>query len=61
MKSIRVNFQPTTHIEPNGRRVKELTDGCRVAEYKNVEPGSSNSSAGGTSAGGDTPSTVDPD
>ena len=61
VKSIRVNFQPTTHIEPNGRRVKELTDGCRVAEYKNVEPGASNSSAGGSSTGGSTPPTVDPD
>ena len=38
VKGIRVNFQPTVKVEPDGRRVKEMTAGCRVVEHKNITP-----------------------
>ena len=34
VKGIRVLFQPTTRVAPDGRRVKDLTDNCRVLEYQ---------------------------
>ena len=32
LKRIKVIFQPETKTTPDGRRVKELTDNCRLAE-----------------------------
>ncbi len=50
VKSVRVLFQPTTRMTPEGRRVKDLTDNCRVVEYQ-TEFGKT---AQGGSAGDDT-------
>lgn len=37
IKAVRVLFQPTTRVTATGRRAKDLTDDCRLEEYKNIE------------------------
>jgi len=50
IKTVRVMFQPTTHVTATGRRAKDLTDNCRLEEYKNIVPSedSSNADEGGS-------------
>jgi len=53
VKGIKVLFQPTTRVLANHRRVQDLTENCRVVEYKtefgkDASNGSNDGNDGGT-------------
>ena len=50
VKGIKVLFQPTTRVLANHRRVQDLTENCRVVEYKTEfgKDASNGSNDGGT-------------
>lgn len=52
VKGVHVVFQPLSVHQPDGRRLKEMADGCRVVEYKNVQAGERISDGGSSGSSG---------